>query len=128
MNDRQPQTQTAIEQTLDQERLRRLRGVLTETSIQNENVLYARTRGVSQNNGPDGFRPGYLNLANGETLPSRFANGAPAPVHLLEGLPESWILERDSDGRVASTHPGIIAGFILDGRFYTRDEAIQATH
>ncbi len=128
MNDRQQQTQMAIEQTPDQERVRRLRGALTETSLQNENVLYAQTRGISENNGLCGFRPGYLNLASGEVLPSCFASGAPAPVHLLEGLPESWVLERDSDGRVVSTRPGIIAGFILDGRFYTREEAIKAAH
>lgn len=127
MNDLHLQTQTQTGTTQDQERVSRLRGALTQASLRNENVLYARTRGVSQNNGSFGFRPGYRDGASGEAILSRFANGTPAPVHLLDGLPESWILERDHDGHVTATRRGIVAGFILDGRFYTREEAIRAT-
>ncbi|HSO82645.1 hypothetical protein [Thiocapsa sp.] len=127
MNDLQLQTQTQTGTTQDQELARRLRGALTEASLRNENVLYARTRGVSQNNGLFGFRPGYLNDASGEAVLSRFANGTPAPVHLLDGLPESWVLDRDHEGHVISTRQGIVSGFIRDGRFYTLEEAITAT-
>jgi hypothetical protein len=127
MNDLHIQTQTTTWTTQDQERARRLRGALTEASLRNENVLYARTRGVSQNNGSFGFRPGYRDGASGETVLSRFANGTPAPVHLLDGLPESWILHRDHDGHVSAIRQGIVSGFIRDGRFYTRDEAITAS-
>ncbi|EGV16789.1 hypothetical protein [Thiocapsa marina] len=127
MNDLRLQTQTPQGTTRDQERARRLRGVLTEASIRNENVLYACTRGISQNNGSFGFRPAYLDGASGEAVLSRFANGTPAPVHLLDGLPESWILDRDHEGHVTATRPGIISGFIRDERFYTREEAIAAT-
>ncbi|RKT46147.1 hypothetical protein [Thiocapsa rosea] len=127
MNDLHLQTQTQTATTQDQERARRLRGALTQASLRNENVLYARTRGISRNNGSFGFRPGYRNGATGEAVLSRFANGTPAPVHLLDGLPESWVLERDHEGHVTATRQGIVSGFILDGRFYTREEAIRAT-
>jgi hypothetical protein len=127
MNDRQLQTQSERGTKQDQERARRLRGVLTEASLQNENVLYASTRGISQNNGSFGFRPAYLDGGSGEAVLSCFSNGTPAPVHLLDGLPESWILGRDHAGHVTATRPGIISGFIRDGRFYTREEAITAT-
>jgi hypothetical protein len=127
MNDLQLQTQTQTGTTQDQERARRLHGALTQASLRNENVLYARTRGVSQNNGSFGFRPGYFDGATGEAVLSRFADGTPAPVHLLDGLPDSWILDRDPEGHVTATRQGIVSGFSLDGRFYTRAEAITAT-
>ncbi|NCC29711.1 MAG: hypothetical protein EOM22_16610 [Gammaproteobacteria bacterium] len=127
MNDLQPQTRTQLGTTRDQERARRLHGALTQASLRNENVLYARTGGVSRNNGSFGFRPGYLDGASGEAVLSRFADGTPAPVHLLDGLPDSWVLHRDHDGHVTATRPGIVSGFIRDGRFYTREEAITAT-
>jgi hypothetical protein len=127
MNDLQLQTQMQLGTTQDQERTRRLRGALTEASLRNENVLYARTRGISQNNGSFGFRPAYLNGESGEAVLSRFADGTPAPVHLLDGLPDSWILRRDREGHVTETRKGIVSGFIRDGRFYTREEAMTAT-
>jgi hypothetical protein len=108
------------------ERAERLRGVLTETSLRDENILYANTRGISQRNRSGGFCPGYLNRASGECVLSRFSDGCPAPVHVLDGLPESWVIRRDADGRVVEASPELVSGFIRDGVFYTRDEAIRA--
>jgi hypothetical protein len=110
----------------EQERARRLRGALTQLSLRDENRLFEHTRGVSHHNDRLGFRPGYRNGATGEQVLSRFADGSPAPVHLLDGLPEAWIAARDSHGHVTRTCPGLVSGFIRDGRFYTREEAIRA--
>jgi hypothetical protein len=110
----------------EQERSRRLRGVLTELSLRDENALFELSRGVSQNNAHLGFVPAYLNTATGEQVRARFADGSPAPVHLLDGLPETWVSARDSEGHVTRTCSGLISGFIRDGRFYTRDEASRA--
>ncbi|NEV60960.1 hypothetical protein [Thiorhodococcus minor] len=110
----------------DRERARRMRGVLSEMSLRDENLLYANTEGVSQNNKSLGFRPGYLNSRNGECALSRFSDGRLAPVHVLDGLPDQWIRTRDSKGKVAELEPGVISGFIRDGRFYTREEAMRA--
>lgn len=122
----QLQTALLIQDQLEQERARRWRGVLTELALRDENLLYAETRGVSQNNCSLGFRPGYLNRATGETAPSCFADGRPAPIHVLDGLPDTWVLRRDERGQVAAARPEVVSGFIRDGLFYTRDEAIRA--
>jgi hypothetical protein len=123
----QLQVSTAIPDPQDQARVRRFRGVLTQMSLRDENVLYANTRGLSQNNRSYGFLPGYLNRANGECVLSRFQDGRPAPVHVLDGLPQSWIVSRDVNGHVTQAHPEVVSGFIRDGVFYTRDEAIRAS-
>ena len=104
----------------------RFDGVVTQQSLDDENVRYAGTLGRSQNNRCCGFVPGYLHTTTGVYVISRFADGSPAPLHLLDGLPESWIEERGQDGHVIRTCPGIVSGFLRDGRFYTREEALQA--
>lgn len=74
-------------------------------------------------NRQDGFTPAYLDTRTGIALPSRYVNGIPAPVHVLDGLPAHWVLDRDARGRVLAARPGVIDGFLRDGRFYTREEA-----
>ena len=54
---------------------------------------------------------------------SRFANGAPAPVHVLDGLPDAWVSHRDAQGRVVRARCSVIAGFLLGEQFYTREQA-----
>jgi hypothetical protein len=88
-----------------------------------QNHEFAGTAGVSANNRQAGFVPGYRNCLTGETRISRFADGTPAPVHVLEGLPREWVDRRDDQGRVMRTAAGIVAGFLRHGRFYTRDQA-----
>lgn len=122
----QLQTQTVSQETQDQERARRRRGVLTELSLRDENALYAGTCGISQNNRSLGFQPGYFNRLSGECVLSRFSDGNLAPVHVLEGLPESWVKTRDAQGKATEVEPGVVSGFIREGRFYTRDEAMRA--
>ena len=123
---KQLQTLTVSQTPEERTRARRLRGVLTELSLRDENILYANTRGVSQSNCSGGFHPGYLNRASGQTALSCFRDGSPAPIHVLDGLPQSWIIRRDADGRVIEASPEIVSGFIRDGVFYTREEAIRA--
>ena len=69
-----------------------------------------------------GFIPAFQDAETGETHLSLTAEGSPAPIHLLEGLPTRWILERDPRGRVSTVKAGIVAGFMRNGRFYTRQE------
>jgi hypothetical protein len=121
------ETAQTSSQIQDRERAARLRGVLTELSIRDENALFEHTRGVSANNHTLGYVPGYLNRLTGEQSRSRYADGSPAPIHLLDGLPEEWIETRDAQGRALRTCAGIVAGFIRDGRFYTREEAVRSS-
>jgi len=121
----QKQAVVDSQSSYEDDRERRFDRVMTQQSLHDENVLYAGTFGLSQNNRSCGFVPGYLHATTGVYVISRFADGSPAPVHLLDGLPESWIEERGKGGHVTKTCPGIVPGFLLDGRFYTREEALN---
>lgn len=107
------------------EREKTTRGILSRQLLRRENQAYAGTLGVSQNNSAVGFVPGYCDTLTGEAIISRFADGRPCPVHILDGLPLSWVALRDASGRVLSAREGIVAGFILDGCFYTRAQAAE---
>jgi hypothetical protein len=95
----------------------------TARSLELETRSYGGTGGVSAENRCYGFRPGFLDRHTGAVYLSRFANGCPAPFHILDGLPDEVIVARDEHGRVAKVKASIESGFIFAGRFYTRDEA-----
>lgn len=91
-----------------------------------DNVAHLGSAGVSENNHDCGFRAAFRNLESGCVVLARFKNGAPAPMHLLDGLPDEWVLERDASGRVVTVKSSVIAGFLRQGRFYTREQAAAA--
>ena len=93
--------------------------------MQSQNAVFAGTGGVSHNNRSAGFFPAYQNLLTGEAVISRFADGSPAPVHVLDGLPADWVAARDELGNVCSVLDAVVAGFLREGVFYTRDAAAQ---
>ena len=98
---------------------------MTESVLGQENVAFRGRGGVSEENRSYGFRPAFLDSDTGEIYASRFANGHPAPFHLLDGLPEDLVIERHPTGRVAMVKNSVTSGFVRDGRFYTREEAAQ---
>ena len=61
---------------------------MNQAVLRQENCVFRGTGGISQENQNVGFRPALLDADTGIVYPSRFANGQPAPVHLLDGLPE----------------------------------------
>lgn len=73
-----------------------------------------------------GMLPAFREPVSGETHLATNRDGTPAPAHLLEGLPEAWVEERDDHGQVVSLKPGIIAGFLRNGRFYSCLELLRA--
>jgi len=126
MNDTQSQLQLFSPEPTLTEHDYRMRGALTELTLRNENRIYARTAGVSQRKRAADWQPGYLNRRTGEVARSCYADGRPAPVHILDGLPETWVRERDAMGRVIAADPEIVSGFIRNGQFYTREQAARA--
>lgn len=92
-----------------------------------QNDVYRDTPGVSGGCKDKGYVPAFRDTDTDEVCRSRFADGRPAPVHLLDGLPESWILSRNSQRRVTKVKPSIVSGFLRDGRFYTREQ-VCSTH
>lgn len=100
--------------------------VLTTDTLRKQNLAFVGTGGVSQENRSSGFRPAFHDLATGHIALARFADGRPAPMHLLEGLPDEWAAKRDASGRICAIKESVIAGFVRDGAFYTREQAAAA--
>ena len=73
-----------------------------------------------------GFGAAFRDAETGSIYGSCYADGRPAAVHLLDGLPESLVLARAVDGRVTVVKKTVVAGFVRNGRFYTREEAVQS--
>jgi hypothetical protein len=94
--------------------------------LRKENLAYDGTGGVSTGNRSAGFIPAFCDIATGRVEPSRLADGSPASMHLLAGLPEEWIVSRGNGNQVLAVKATVISGFLRAGAFYTRDQAAQA--
>jgi hypothetical protein len=100
--------------------------LMTRRRIDQENQKFRDTGGVSRNNRGAGFHPAFCDMSTGRTELSRLAGGVPAPIHVLCGVPEEWVVARDAAGAVSAVKTSVVAGFLRDGRFYTREEAARA--
>ena len=100
--------------------------LLTETELRRESRMFEGTGGRSEENRGGGFEPAFLDNETQRIYRSRFADGRPAPCHLLDGLPDEVVVARDDRGRVAATKGSLVAGFLRGGEFYTRDQAVAA--
>jgi hypothetical protein len=100
---------------------------LTKHRIRRENLAFTGTGGVSEENRDNRFEPAFRDDATGRVEVSRYGDGRPAPMHLMDGLPGEWIDRRDDQGRPCVLKGSIVAGFVRDGRFYTREEAADLT-
>ncbi|MCZ6619808.1 MAG: hypothetical protein O7E57_16935 [Gammaproteobacteria bacterium] len=99
---------------------------LNAQSLHRENRAFAGTSGISTNNKTLGFVPAFYDRKTGRVQISRFSDGRPAPIHLMEGLPEEWAVGHDLNGRIISVKPTIISGFVRGDDFYTREQAAEA--
>lgn len=66
--------------------------------------------------------PAFRDDVSGRVYPATFADGRPAPLHLLAGLPDHLIAERDAGGRPIAAVASVTPGFIDGDRFFTREE------
>lgn len=96
---------------------------ITVQTLRSENRGFAGSGGISQNNRSQDFHAGFYDCESRQTVISRFADGTPAPIHLLDGLPRHWVTERNAAGRVLAVKGSVVSGFIRHGRFYTRAQA-----
>lgn len=103
-----------------------MKSLMNAEVLKHENELHAGTGGRSPENRDLGFRPAFLDFETQVIYPSRFADGRPAPVHVLDGLPEEVIVDRAPSGRVVSAKASLISGFVRNGFFYTRSAAAKA--
>lgn len=93
-----------------------------QSRLDSENIQYANSGGVSQNNAAENFVPAFKNANTGEIALSKYFNGKPAPLHLIDGLPDSWLIK---DGKQKDLQEFIISGFVRFGRFFDRQEAAE---
>ncbi len=99
--------------------------MLTRGALEGESRLFKKRGGVSQEIRSRGFVPAFRDVETGCVFISRRLDGTPAPVHLLDGLPAKWVARRSDSGRVLAVKASVQAGFVRDGRFYTREEVVQ---
>jgi transcriptional regulator of acetoin/glycerol metabolism len=99
---------------------------LTPEMLRLQNDVFRGSGGISDENRDLGFRPAFYDMETGVVHPSCFANGASAPMHLLDGLPAELVLARLDSGRVTAVKSGVVAGFVRHGHFFTRTQAAQA--
>ena len=100
--------------------------LFTEAKLKRENLAYLGTAGASRGNCGNGFIPAFRDADTGRVEISRFQNGQPAPMHIIEGLPESWVIARDADSKVTVIKHTVVAGFLRGDCFYTRSQAAEA--
>ncbi|MGH1460860.1 MAG: hypothetical protein ACRBB6_02375 [Neptuniibacter sp.] len=91
-----------------------------QNRLELENERFADSGGISQNNATQRFMPAFKNKHTGEIALSRYANGATAPFHLIEGLPENWLKKEE---KCTDLEACIISGFVRFGQFFDRQEA-----
>ena len=79
-----------------------------------------------ENNTRCGFRPAFLDTATFSIHLSRYADGRPAPFHVLDGLPDEVVVTRSIFGRVVAAKGTLVTGVERNGYFYTRSAAARA--
>jgi hypothetical protein len=98
---------------------------MNDLVLQRENDRFAGSGGCSAECAHLGLRPAFMDQDTRTVYPSRFKSGALAPIHLLDGLPPEVVTQRNSDGRVVAVKPSVVAGFVRDGEFYSREAATR---
>ncbi|MBK8185344.1 MAG: hypothetical protein IPK63_21525 [Candidatus Competibacteraceae bacterium] len=96
---------------------------LTAKVLQRQNRVFRGTGGVSDGNRSQGFAPAFLDTSTGVIYRACFADGRPAPMHLLEGLPPTLVETRDDSGRVTGIRASVMAGFVRNAQFFTSEQA-----
>jgi hypothetical protein len=97
---------------------------MTPGELAQETKTYRRRRGVSPETRSFGLLPAFLDRDTGRVFTSRFRNGRPAGIHVIDGLPPDLVLERSETGRAMAIKESVVAGFICcRGQFYTREQA-----
>lgn len=111
--------------TVKQDGDEQMKRAMTNSVLAQETASFQNSGGVSAENRSFGFHPAFMDAETERVFASSFADGRRAPFHLLDGLPNDVVLERNAAGRVVAVKSSVIAGFVHQGRFYTRDEAAR---
>jgi len=105
----------------------RERGEKTLGTLASEVIKFRGKGGVATEVKGLGLKPAFRHEKTGEIFKSLNEEGKESNIHLLEGIPEKYVTERHADGDVIAVSPEIESGFIKDGKFYTRNDAVELT-
>ena len=72
-----------------------------------------------------GFQPAFLDARTQVIYPCRYEDGQLAPFHILDGLPDEVVVKRPFAQFITGDKPRLVCGFLIDGRFHTREEAVE---
>lgn len=72
-----------------------------------------------------GMQPAFRHQRTGESHLSQSEPGIPALEYAFTGLPDEWIVERDSEGEPLALHPDVIAGYWHDARFIALGQLLE---
>ncbi len=92
---------------------------LTPNDLRIQNEEYLGTDGRSEENRHVDFVPVFMDRDTNIVYSSKFESGRTAPFYCIDGLPENAF----TDDEIPSLKPNVIAGFMREGKFFTRDEA-----
>ena len=101
---------------------------MTPNRLKAENKQFAGSSGVSSQNRSLGLLPAFRDSASGKIYRSCWADGRPAAVHCLDGLPDDVVEQRSTTtGKVLAVRATLESGFvdIKENTFYTRAEACR---
>jgi len=96
---------------------------LTPEALAVERHCFQGTGGESSVCRGHGFGPAFRDEETGRVYRALYRDGSQAPMHLLDGLPDEVVRNRDAHGHVIGVKSSLVSGFLHRGCFYTRDEA-----
>lgn len=90
-----------------------------------QQAVYHKFNGLVFSDISFGFMPAFKNLKDQIIHLSVDQNGELSVMHLFDGLPDSWIKEKDDQGIALTLKNEIIAGFMRNAKFYTLSEIVN---
>jgi hypothetical protein len=100
--------------------------LLTSRGLRQQSRRFHGTGRSSSEGAKGGFSPAFFDTDSGIIYPSLYADGRPAAIHVLDGLPSEVVIRRSRTGKITAVRGSIVAGFVRDDVFFTRDQAAEA--
>jgi len=98
---------------------------LTADDLVEQSMAFHGAGEVGDEHRAFGFLPAFLDRESGHIHLSCDARGIPAAIHQLDGLPREWVEARDNKGKPSMVKSSVVAGFVREGYFFTREQAAQ---
>ena len=94
-------------------------------SVNSHDTTAARCRRADAASLAFGFIPAFRHLETGEVRLCQLADGRVSTDHLLDSLPNHWVLERDAKGRPMILVSAIEPGFIRGIQFWSLEDMVH---